>query len=34
MANEEASAVSFVTEVLEQCRLPGFKSVTLFENYR
>lgn len=30
MANEEASAVPFVNEVLDQCRSQGFKSVTLF----
>jgi len=30
MANEEASAVSFVNAVLEQCAPRGFKSVTFF----
>jgi dolichol-phosphate mannosyltransferase len=30
MANEEASVVSFVNEVLEQCALHQFKSVTFF----
>src|SRR5260370_10535041 len=30
MANEEATAVSFVNSVLEQCSDEGFKSVTFF----
>ena len=30
MANEENCAAAFVTEVLEQCRHEGFKSVIFF----